>query len=65
MIGLAIAYTVKIDTRVMILTPGQWPSQHFGDDNCGITVEAYDEDTALDIASHRTGVSRRVLIVTK
>lgn len=55
-------FTVKIDTRLMILTPNHWPSQHFGNDNKGIIVKADSAAIALDTVAHMTGVSQSVLV---
>lgn len=67
MIGLVIQprfFTVHIDPRLMILTPGEWPSDRIGNTAAeGLTVEAYDEQQAVSTVAHRTGVSQAVLMV--
>jgi hypothetical protein len=47
-------------------TVNTWPWTKIGDTPAdGITVEAYDDDSALNIAAHRTGVSQGMLVIAQ
>lgn len=68
-------YRVKIDERLCILTPNQWPTNHFGNDNRGIVVDIVPlyshelrrvvqptAEIAKNEVAEDTGVSQSVLI---